>query len=432
MYDPNQEKLVQYSEDKDIVSYKYDLLSELNLLIENDVIIERTYDLQRVDTSDFYFLRANCKLSKKDTLGALSDYHIALKTTNSDLKTRVARTIADFYLRFNNTDHNQYESNRSQALKYLDLVSPIEFSDTLNGTEAEPFLRDKKELLLWTKQYSRLEKYLVKIIEYLFLKAERRYDHQQFLTNKEYEYVLSESWELANLYFHQFEDYQKSKQILELNIKFIPDDTYNYIYSNPIHFAKNYYLLNKIYRTEQFQNSNLEMRYLIDALITDRNGYNFDLYSGNEYRKYPLKEYMIQILEKYPKKAEVYLAWAISKMNDELVRKTNFVDRQYPMTISDLFDKTDKLGFEGYELPYSKALYHFYKKEYELALSEIETALEIHQGAHLITLKGRIQTELPSPNYQEIEKIKTNLKKDYYDYTNLDELIIEIKKTVNR
>lgn len=413
VFNSKQEQLVEYTSPT-VISYKIDVIAELSALIKQEITIERKREAFDVNKYNFFYKRGQYYYSKKDTLQALEDYHSALKTSNKQLKKKVVEAIVNHYLSCRNGWNGKtYER---LALKYIDLVSPVEFKKALDGTEEEAFPRLKKELLNNVEEYARQEQYLIQLIEYSYLKTKQRSNYERFLKNSGYEGVLENMYALAAFYFDR-KAYGKAKQIIEHILPYLPDDTFWYVYNHSYIHASKFALLNKIYQTEAYQNQELEMHYLMQQVLADPLFNNFS--QG--------VEYLEALIKKYPTEPRVYLVWALFKINDGCIRKQYRVDTNYPLSIEELFEKVEKMRYKGYEWPYSKAWYYSYTDQYEMALKNINKALLLYQGAKLLALKNRIRKKLPNPPYKKIEQQDKAIKKDYFEYKDLSLLIEEVK-----
>jgi len=410
---PEQRNLIEYSNDSSVVYYKIDLLNELTMLIDKDVKIDSRFDYLRYDRYNFHYLRGEQYLSKNDTINALDDFHKALETPYQPLKIRVSKTVSDYYRSLNRTNSANYKQNTQKALYYLDLVSPVEFSESLTGNEIEPFIYEKKELLTYLQNNERLEKYLLKLINYSFLSI---LTYDEFQINRYTEGFIDNIYNLSNFYYDRG-DYSRAKELIDLLLKHQPDNQHFYIYNDSYKWAPMLDLLNKVYQTNEFKNSNLELDFLLRRLYADP---LFNISLDTEYLK--------NILKQYPNDPRVYISWAYIKLMDEYLRGRNQIEKNYPLTLSELFNKIQSLNYKGFELPYLRAVYYLKINEFDLALAEINQALKLYNGAKLIRLKTDILRKQPNPNYEEIEKMTEKIRRNYFKYENLSELLNQVNE----
>lgn len=411
----NQENLIEYSEDSSTAYYKIDLINELSLLIDENVKIDSRFDYLRYDRYNFHYLRGEIYLSNNDTINALADFHKALETPYQPLKIRVALTVSDYYRGLNmaNSANANYRGNIQRALYYLDLVSPVEFSESLTGNEIEPSIYKKKELLESLQENERLEKYLIKLINYSFLSIPT---YDEFQINNHKEGFIESIYNLSKFYYEN-KDYSRAKKLVELLLKHQPDNQHFYIYNDSYKWAPMLDLMNKIYQTKEYKNNNLELDFLLRRLYADP---LFNISLDTEYLK--------NILNKYPNDARVYISWTYIKLMDEYLRGRNKIHKDYPLSLTDLFNKIEKLNFKGFELPYLKAVYYLKTNKPDLALSEINQALKLYDGAKLIRLKADILRKQLNPDYKEIEKLTEKIRRNYFKYENLSGLLNQVNK----
>lgn len=206
---PKQENLIEYSDGSSTAYYKIDLINELSLLIDENVKIDSRFDYLRYDRYNFHYLRGEIYLSNNDTINALADFHKALETSYQPLKIRVAQTVSNYYRGLNmaNSANANYRENVQRALYYLDLVSPVEFSESLTGNEIEPSIYEKKELLESLQEDERLEEYLIKLINYSFLSIPT---YDEFQINNHKEEFIENIYNLSKFYYVKIIQEQKS------------------------------------------------------------------------------------------------------------------------------------------------------------------------------------------------------------------------------
>lgn len=411
--EPKQENLIEYSDGSSTAYYRIDLINELSLLIDKNVKIDSRFDYLRYDKYNFHYLRGEIYLSNNDTINALADFHKALETPYQPLKVRVAKSLSDYYLSLKRTNSVNYNQYTKKALGYLDLVSPVEFSESLTGNEIEPFIYEKKELLERLQEDKRLEKYLLNLINYTFLAIPT---YNEFQINSHIEGFIENVYNLSKFYYEK-NDYSRSKELIDLLLKHQPDNQHFYIYNDSYKWAPMLDLMNKIYQTKEYKNNNLELDFLLRRLYADPL-LNISLDT----------EYLKNILNKYPNDARVYISWTYIKLMDEYLRGRNQIQKDYPFSLTDLFNKIEKLNFKGFELPYLKAVYYLKTNKPDLALSEINQALKLYDGAKLIRLKTDILRKQLNPDYKEIEKLTEKIRRNYFKYENLSELLNQVNK----
>lgn len=410
---PKQDNLIEYSDDSSAAYYKIDLINELSLLIDKNVKIDSRFDYLRYDRHNFHYLRGEIYLSNNDTINALADFHKALETSYQPLKVRVAKSLSDYYLSLNRKNSVNYKQYTKKALGYLDLVSPVEFSESLTGSEIEPFIYEKKELLERLQEDKRLEKYLLNLINYTFL-AIPTYD--EFQINSHIEGFIENVYNLSKFYYEK-KDYSRAKKLIDLLLKHQPDNQHFYIYNDSYKWAPMLDLMNKIYQTKEYKNNKLELDFLLRRLYADP---LFNISFNTEYLK--------NILDKYPNDARVYISWTYIKLMDEYLRRRNQIEKKYPLTLSELFNKIESLNYKGFELPYLKAVYYYNSNEFDLALTEINKALKLYNGAKLIRLKTQILRKQPNPDYEKIENMTEKIRRNYFKYEDLSELLNQVNK----
>ena len=410
---PKQDNLIEYSDDSSAAYYKIDLINELSLLIDKNVKIDSRFDYLRYDRHNFHYLRGEIYLSNNDTINALADFHKALETSYQPLKVRVAKSLSDYYLSLNRKNSVNYKQYTKKTLGYLDLVSPVEFSESLTGSEIEPFIYEKKELLERLQEDKRLEKYLLNLINYTFL-AIPTYD--EFQINSHIEGFIENVYNLSKFYYEK-KDYSRAKKLIDLLLKHQPDNQHFYIYNDSYKWAPMLDLMNKIYQTKEYKNNKLELDFLLRRLYADP---LFNISFNTEYLK--------NILNKYPNDARVYISWTYIKLMDEYLRGENQIEKDYPLSLTELFNKIEKLNFKGFELAYLKAVYYLKINKPDFALSEINKALKLYDGAKLIRLKADILRKQLNPDYEEIEKLTEKIRRNYFKYEDLSELLNQVNK----
>lgn len=412
---PKQENLIEYSDGSSTAYYKIDLINELSLLIDENVKIDSRFDYLRYDRYNFHYLRGEIYLSNNDTINALADFHKALETSYQPLKIRVAQTVSNYYRGLNmaNSANANYRENVQRALYYLDLVSPVEFSESLTGNEIEPSIYEKKELLESLQEDERLEEYLIKLINYSFLSIPT---YDEFQINNHKEEFIENIYNLSKFYYEN-KDYSRAKKLVELLLKHQPDNQHFYIYNDSYKWAPMLDLMNKVYQTNEYKNRNLELNFLMKRLYADP---LFNISLDTEYLK--------NILKQYPNDPRVYISWAYIKLMDEYLRRRNQIEKDYPLTLPELFNKIESLNYKGFELPYLKAVYYFNSNEFDLALAEINLALKLYDGAKLVRLKAEILRKQRNPDYDKIEKMTENIRRNYFNYENLSKLLSQVNK----
>lgn len=205
--------------------------------------------------------------------------------------------------------------------------------------------------------------------------------------------------------------------MVELLLKHQPDNQHFYIYNDSYKWAPMLDLMNKVYQTNEYKNRNLELNFLMKRLYADP---LFNISLDTEYLK--------NILKQYPNDPRVYISWAYIKLMDEYLRRRNQIEKDYPLTLPELFNKIESLNYKGFELPYLKAVYYFNSNEFDLALAEINLALKLYDGAKLVRLKAEILRKQRNPDYDKIEKMTENIRRNYFNYENLSKLLSQVNK----
>lgn len=407
---PVQKNLIEYSRDSSVAYYKIDLLEELTTLINKDVKIDSHFDYLKYDKFNFYNLRGKEYLSQQDTLNALFDFNKTLETDDKSLQINTIEILSDFYLsKIKSWVYEEDKINGLKALEYIDKISPVEFTQSFTGNEVEPFTTKKINILKRLQNFTRLEKYLINLIKFQYHSI-RTYD--EFQVNSSTEYFFERIFALANFYFEN-KQYSKSKDIIEQLLNFKPDNQFNYVYNSTHRWAPKFDLLNKIYQTEEYKNTNLELDLLLKRMYAD------------PFLNYSLDtEYVKSLLEKYPNDPRVYISWLYIKVKKgEEQTKEN-----YSSTLSELFNKIESMNYNQFDLPYLKARYHYNINEFNLALNEINQALRLCRCGKLTTLKNEILRKMQNPNFVEIEKMAKEVSKNYFQYENLPELLNQVTK----
>lgn len=155
-------------------------IADLNKLIESKAEINKYGTISNI--ADFTFMRGQIYYLLGEYQKALTDYLFALdniseneaKRNNSYKKQNICISIAAYYYnkREDNVDYyktSTSEENLRQALKYIDMISPVEFTENFNDensynyyeTIQDPYEREKINLLSYLKEDVRLENYVM-------------------------------------------------------------------------------------------------------------------------------------------------------------------------------------------------------------------------------------------------------------------------------
>lgn len=429
-------------------TFSYDrILSDLNTLIENKAEIKNYNRIY--NTADFVLLRGKAYYLLGEYQKALKDYHFVLNATNNadtdNKKEAVCIALAAYYYNLQEDDKNYntkvLESNLRQALKYIDMVSPIEFTENFNDekkynyytTIADPFEYNKIYLLDYLKEDVRLEDYYKKLIrnQYEIFKREKIHAdewNKEEIEKNGYNYTVNESYlnvlryanDLAQFYYKR-KNYQKAEWLTEQTISFYPTNNAGYIvdrYSVGMH----YLLLKMIYQAEDTQNFDKEMNSLIELLGGSTQGINYNVSELGSYIKARIKQ--------YPDEPRLHLALGIWNYKS-FIGSDNTADLSAD-EIKKLLSKAENMKLKDYRLYYAKALVYLHLlKDYELALTEINKALDICQfNPFIYSTKYEIVSKFPNPNEQELQLIQKEIKNKWKieGYKQLDHLFYELEK----
>ena len=405
-------------------------ISDLNQLIENNAEINDNGYVYNI--SDFTLMRGQIYYLLGDYENALSDYLFALKNIKSNnsieyrnKKEKICISLAAYYYNKKDEDNAPYNENKkkenlSEALKYLDMLSLIEYTSDFNdpnlhndyGFINDPFEHQRINLLKYLNKGERLSNYYINLMRNEFQiyknkttplfewEIKKSDDNTQFYTtNENYLNALSYAYELANFYYDK-ENYKKAKQIAEEAIHYFPTNSYGYILDR-IPVGNHYLLLNKIYQTKEFKNFDKEMNALIDLLGGSMFGINYDVDAiGN---------YINQRLQENPNEPRLYLALGIWHYKNNM--RSSYPPTASTAEILELFEKAEKLNLKDYRLPFAKAMFYAHlEKNYELSLSEINKSLEAYKlNPYAHTLKYEYLIKL----YNQDEKERIEFKTTY-------------------
>ena len=428
-------------------------IADLNKLIESKTEISEYGRISNI--TDFTFMRGQIYYILGEYQKALTDYLFALnniseseaKHNNYYKKNNICISIAAYYYNKREDNGDYYktsiiEENLRQALKYIDMISPIEFTENFNDENAynyyeksiqDPYEREKINLLTYLKEDVRLENYYQKLMrnQYEIFKRQKAYEDESskdevknngysYSTNSTYLNILSYANELANLYYER-KNYKKAKWLAEQTINHFPTNSFGYIvdrYDVGIH----YLLLNKIYQTEDFKNFDKEMNALIELLGGSTHGTN---YNASEIGKY-----INERLKENPNEPRLYLALGIWHYK-------NSMNSSHSATASNdeilnLLNKAEKLKLKDYRLPFAKAaVYLHLEKNYKLGLSEINKTLNLYKASPFIySVKYELLRKLPNPNEKELQELngENTRKWKVKNYKDMSNFFKEIQK----
>jgi len=379
-----------------------DILADINKLIDSKIEIKEKLrpNIIEADTTDFILMRGQLYYLLGETEKALSDYFLVLELTDDyNVEREIYISLAAYYYNLEiEIENGQIDnSNKREALKYIDMISSVEFSEFAVRDSYEHI---KISLLKYLKEYSRLENYYKKFIQNNYAEFEVNEMAERNNENGYYSYSTADSYirtlsyvnDLANYYYDR-KNYFKAKWLGEQAIKFHPKNDSEHI-PNSLYVSAHYQLLNKIYQLDEFKNYDKEMNCLIGLVGDPR------LEKG--YKTQDIGKYIKDSLQKYPREPRLYLALAIWHYKNRSIRYGADANE-----ILDLLEKAQQLKFVDYRIPYIKALVYLYsKKDYELGLIEIDKALKLYQGnSSLYYTKCNLLRKLPNPDEEEIQKL---------------------------
>jgi hypothetical protein len=394
-------------------------LADIDKLIDNKAEIKEHDRISNI--VDFTFLRGKIYYLLGDYEKALKNYLFALnnidesdaKGNNSSKKQAICISLAAYYYnpRDNSGNYHRFderEENLRQALKYIDMVSPLEFTDdNYCKSIADPFERDKIDLLTYLNENARLENYYKKRMRsrYEYFKIKKAHDDEwdkgevekngyAYSTNASYLTVLRCANELANFYYKK-KRYVNAKWMAEQIINYCPTNSSGFIVDR-YEVGEHYLLLNKIYQTGDFKDFDKEMNTLIELLGGSNHGINYNVSEIGNYIKARLQE--------HPEESRLYLALAIWHYKNSVASSNSATASE--AEIFELLKKAELLNLEDYRLPFAKAIVYLdLGKDYELGLIEINKALDLYKAnPFLYSVKYHLLSRLPNPNWQELEE----------------------------
>lgn len=427
-------------------------IEDLNKLIKNKAEINEYGTISNI--ADFTFMRGQMYYLLGEYQKALSDYLFALdrideneaKRNNYYKKQNICISIAAYYYNKREDNEDYYKSGASekdlrQALKYIDMISPVEFTENFNDensynyyeTIQDSYEREKINLLTYLKEDVRLENYYQKLMrnQYEIFKRKKAHADEwekdevkkngyKYSTNESYVNVLRYANELANFYYER-KNYKKAKWLAEQTINYYPTNNFGYIVDR-YDVGTHYMLLNKIYQTEGFKNFDKEMNTLLELLGGSTHGVNYNISE--------IGKYINERLQENPNEPRLYLALGIWHYK-------NSMSSSYSATLStaeilNLFNKAEKLKLQDYRLPFAKAIIYLYlEKDYELGLSEINKALKLYKAnPSIYNIKYELLRKFPNPNEQEMQKLNNENTRKYkmISYKDISNLLKEIEK----
>jgi hypothetical protein len=389
------------------------ILADINKLIDNKVEISERGET--INTANFMFLRGKMFYLLGEKESALSDYLFALERFNQDIssnkslsiKRDICRSIAAYYY---NLDENFNELNLRQALRYIDLVSPIEFTENFTDLDfnttseliSDPYERDKLKLLKYLNENKRLDKYYGKLIQrsYEIFKINKEDDDEYskdkvekegygYSTNESYKTTLSYVNDLAYLYFEN-KNYKKALWLTEKSIAYFPRNNGGYILAR-YYIGYYYELLNKIYQTKEFENFDKEMNSLIEWLGPTH---------GLNYNAEKMGQYIQNRFQKHPEEPRLYLALAIWHYKNQYKKPTATGEEML-----DLLEIAEDIELKDYRLPFTKSLVYLnLVRDYELGLIEINKAMKLcNSSPRIHGTKRSLLGNLPNHNQRDME-----------------------------
>ncbi|MDR6920156.1 hypothetical protein [Chryseobacterium sp. 2987] len=363
------------------------ILADINRLIDHKAEVNE-YG-RNTNLIDFTLLRGKLYYLTGDNKNALSDYLTALNDVsqaasspnNDEKKKKICISLAAYY--YNLTEDSRQENLR-EALKYIDMISPIEFvcnieSVQSNGEIFDYYQYEKINLLTYLHEDPRLENYYKKLI----LQSYDLYKKK----NEDGLYIFDKINDLANFYF-QKKNYEKARRLTEIALNYFPKNSLGYII-NRYNVSKHYFLLNRIYRTDGFKNQEKEFNNLIDILGPTH---------GISYNAKEIGSYIKESLEKYPEEPRLLLALAIWHYKNDFETTT-----ARPEEILKILNKAEESQLKDYRLPFTKAHIYLYKqRNYKLALKEINKSLQLNQSdPHVYGMKSEILRNIPGFDEKE-------------------------------
>lgn len=198
-----------------------ELFDDLNKLINNNVVIYNH------NIAEFKMLRGRLYYFSGEADKALDDYLFALNYNasirNSDLKDNIYISIATYYY---NLKDNLTEENARQTLKYVTMSNS---NSCYSNQTPDCFEGEKIKFLKFLKEEEQLKSYYKKLVlaEYnSFVETKvGSFITTDYIFNKNEFYfrTLRRINDLAEFY-NETGNYQKSKNLTERLIKFLPPD----------------------------------------------------------------------------------------------------------------------------------------------------------------------------------------------------------------
>lgn len=417
-------------------------LLDINKLIESDTSFGdygATYTI-----IDFTLFRGKVYYLMGEYEKALSDYKFALERIPEDsanknttnIKDQVCITLASYYYNLHHNKGETYEPSRHegnfrQALKYIDMVSPVEFTEDfskaisyIHGQKvSDPYQREKIRLLTFLKEEKRVVKYYKQLmfLQYELFRQSKSYhdiwrntevkeNGYPYSVNNDRSGLLSYAHDLAG-YYYETKHYEKAKTLSELAIAYHVKNTEGFILDR-FNVGFHYLLLNKIYQTPEFKDFDLEMNSLLDAL-----GGSFH---GNNYNTEELGAYIEKRLKEHPKEPRLYLALTIWHYENRT--SSYYGDKTETGEFLRLLNKAEQLNLKDYRFHFTRALVHLnLDKNYKAGLSEINKALTLNTiNPFTYQIKSSLLRKIPDSSPKELEKLsiqtKSKLKRNSRKY----------------
>lgn len=448
-----EKKLLQEPEAPSLLGWTVaERISDLTKLIDNKAEINQYGRIS--NSTDFTFYRGKLYYLSGEYNKALADYLFALNTIseseakrdNYQKKQSICIAIAAYYYNFREDNQDYYktstsEENLRQALKYIDMVSPVEFTEDFNDEKSynyyqtiqDPFERDKINLLTYLKEDARLENYYKRLVfkQYEIFKRKKARDDEWekeevrkngygYSTNESYLSTLRYANDLANFYYDR-KNYKKAKWLTEEIINHYPTNSAGYIVGRYA-VGEHYLLLNKIYQTQEFKNFDKEMNTLPELLGGSTHGINYSVAE--------MGKYLNERLQEYPNEARLYLALGYWHYKNSI--NSSHSATASTSEILTLLNKAEQLKLKDYRLPFAKAIVYLYlEKNYESGVAEINKALHLHKAnPFLYNVKYNLLRKLPDPNEQELQELNGESMKKWRvrSYKDMSGFLREIEK----
>lgn len=427
-------------------------IADLNKLIENKVEINEYGTIFNI--ADFTFMRGKMYYLLGEYQKALTDYLFALdniseseaKPNNYYKKQNICISIAAYYYNKRKDNEDYYQTGTSnknlrQALKYIDMISPVEFTENFNDensynyyeTIQDLYEREKINLLTYLKEDVRLENYYQKLMrnQYEIFKRQKAHDDEwekdevkkngyNYSTNSSYLNALRYANDLANFYYER-KNYKKAKWLAEQTINYFPTNGFGYIVDRS-DVGIHYLLLNKIYQTEEFKNFDKEINTLLELLGGSTHGVNYNISE--------IGKYINERLQENPNEPRLYLALGIWHYKNSM--SSSHSATASTVEILNLFNKAEMFKLKDYRLPFAKAVVYLHlEKNYELGLTEINKALNLYKVSPFIySVKYQLLRKTLNPNEKELQELDGENMRKYRvkNYKNMSNLFKEIDK----